>query len=212
MITDYELAKEKMVEVLVRRGIGDQKVLTAMSNVPRHLFVSDDMQELAYADRPLPIGMQQTISQPYIVALMTEMLELNESMKVLEIGTGSGYQTAVLAELCNSVYTVELFPELLESATALLRKLGYRGISAKIADGTGGWSEYMPYDAIIVCAGAPNIPKPLFEQLAEGGRLIIPVGDNVSQLLKIVSRRGDEFSEKQLLRCQFVPLRGEHGW
>lgn len=213
MTIDFFLEREKMVkEQLVSRGICNQKILAAMKKIPRHLFVPDKWQALAYADRPLPIEMQQTISQPYIVALMTESLELAQTDKVLEIGTGSGYQTAVLAEICKSVYTVELLPELMESATELLGRLGCRNIVAKIADGTFGWIEHQPYDAIIVTAGAPHLPQPLLEQLAEGGRLVIPVGDSQSQSLKKIVRRPDGFWEEQLLQCQFVPLRGEHGW
>ena len=213
MIIDFFLEREKMVkEQLVGRGICNQNILAAMKKIPRHLFVPDKWQALAYADRPLPIEMQQTISQPYIVALMTESLKLTPTDKVLEIGTGSGYQTAVLAEICNSVHTVELLPELLESATELLERLGYRNIVAKIDDGTLGWPEHQPYDAIIVTAGAPHLPQPLLAQLAEGGRLVIPVGNSLSQSLKKIVRRSDGFWEEQLLQCQFVPLRGEHGW
>lgn len=213
MTIDFFPEREKMVkEQLVGRGIRNQKILAAMKKIPRHLFVPDKWQALAYADRPLPIEMQQTISQPYIVALMTESLELAPTDKVLEIGTGSGYQTAVLAEICNSVYTVELLPALMESAIELLKRLRYRNIVAKIDDGTLGLPEHQPYDAIIVTAGAPRLPQPLLAQLAEGGRLVIPVGDSLSQSLKKIVRRPDGFWEEQLLKCQFVPLRGEHGW
>ena len=213
MTINFFLEREKMVrEQLVSRGIRNQKILAAMKKIPRHLFVPDKWQTMAYGDRPLPIEMQQTISQPYIVALMTESLRLDPTDKVLEIGTGSGYQTAVLAEICNSVYTVELLPELMESATELLARLNYRNIVAKIDDGPLGWSEHQPYDAIIVTAGAPHLPQPLLEQLAEGGRLVIPVGNSLSQSLKKIVRRPDGFWEDQLLQCQFVPLRGEHGW
>jgi protein-L-isoaspartate(D-aspartate) O-methyltransferase len=210
---NFQPARDRMVkEQLIARGIRNKKVLAAMRKVPRHLFVTDELQGLAYADRPLPIDMQQTISQPYMVALMTEMLDLAEDEKVLEIGTGSGYQAAILAEICNHVYSVESFPELLQSATALLRKLGYHNVATKVADGTCGWPEHMPYDAIIVTAGAPHIPPPLPEQLARGGRLLIPVGDDVSQILTKITRQADGFHEEQLIGCQFVPLRGEHGW
>lgn len=213
MIIDLSLEREKMVkEQLVSRGISNRKILNAMRKIPRHLFVPSKWQALGYADRPLPIEMQQTISQPYMVALMTESLELSADDNILEIGTGSGYQTAVLAEICNSVYTVELLPELAESANDLLTKLGYRNIDAKVADGTLGWPEHHPFDAIIVTAGAPHLPQPLLEQLAENGRLVIPVGDSLSQSLKKIVRRADGFWEEQLLKCQFVPLRGEYGW
>jgi protein-L-isoaspartate(D-aspartate) O-methyltransferase len=210
---DFSREREKMViEHLIGRGIRDSRILAAMQKIPRHLFVPDKWQNLAYADRPLPIENQQTISQPYIVALMTESLELREGDRVLEIGTGSGYQTAVLAELCDRVHSVEILPELLESASDLLNRLQYRNITAKVDDGTLGWPEHQPFDAIIVTAGAPHLPRPLLEQLAEGGRLVIPVGDSLSQALKKIVRRSDGFWEEQLLKCQFVPLRGEHGW
>lgn len=213
MTINFTREREKMVnEQLVSRGIWDPEILAAMKKIPRHLFVPDTWQELAYADRPLPIEMQQTISQPYIVALMTQSLELAPTDKILEIGTGSGYQTAVLAELCDSVYSVEVLPELMASAGRLLERLGYRNVIAKQADGTFGWADHQPFDAIIVCAGAPHLPQPLLAQLAEGGRLVIPVGDSQSQALKKIVRRPDGFWEEQLLRCQFVPLRGEHGW
>lgn len=213
MITEFSQEREAMVkEQLIPRGIRNPQVLGAMRKVPRHLFVPEKWQTLAYTDRPLPIDMQQTISQPYMVALMTESLELSANDKVLEIGTGSGFQTAVLAEICTSVYSVELLPELLETATVLLKRQGYRNIAAKNGDGTLGWLEYQPYDAIIVTAGAPHLPQPLLEQLAEGGRLVIPVGDSLSQSLKKIVRRPDGLWEEQLLQCQFVPLRGEHGW
>ncbi len=213
MTTDFERAREKMVkEQIIGRGIHDRKVLAAMRKVPRHLFVAEELQGLSYADRPLPIDMQQTISQPYMVALMTEALELSGGEKVLEIGTGSGYQAAVLAEICKIVYSVESFPELHEKASALLRGLGYKNVVTTVADGTRGWPQHQPYDAIVVTAGAPDIPTPLLDQLAEGGRLLIPVGNHVSQQLKKVIRLADGFSEEMLLGCQFVPLRGEHGW
>ncbi|MBM9606052.1 protein-L-isoaspartate(D-aspartate) O-methyltransferase [Desulfopila inferna] len=213
MTTDFERAREKMVkEQIIGRGIHDRKVLAAMRKVPRHLFVAEELQGLSYADRPLPIDMQQTISQPYMVALMTEALELSGDEKVLEIGTGSGYQAAVLAEICKIVYSVESFPGLHEKASALLRGLGYKNVVTTVADGTRGWPQHQPYDAIIVTAGAPDIPTPLLDQLAEGGRLLIPVGNHVSQQLKKVIRLADGFSEEMLLGCQFVPLRGEHGW
>lgn len=209
---DFSLEREKMVKNLIAQGIRDRRVLAAMAKIPRHLFVPEKWQNLAYTDRPLPIENQQTISQPTIVALMTESLELDEDDKVLEIGTGSGYQTSVLAEICRRVYSVELLPELMESASDLLNRLEYRHIIAKVDDGTLGWPENQPYDAIIVTAGAPQLPRPLLEQLAEGGRLVIPVGTSLSQQLKKIVRRRDGFWEEQLLKCQFVPLRGEHGW
>ncbi len=197
---------------LITRGIQDQKVLDAMGKVERHEFVPESLQGLAYADQPLPIDRQQTISQPYIVALMTEALEVDGNDVVLEIGTGSGYQAAVLAEICKTVYTVEKYPELLEKASSILRKIGYGNIIGKIDDGTLGWPEHQPYDAIIVTAGAPNVPQTLVQQLREGGRLVIPVGDNTSQEMLKLTREKDHVSEKRLGGCRFVPLRGEHGW
>ena len=213
MTIDYDQAREKMVNSqLLARGIRDQNVLAAMRKIPRHLFVGDYLQDQAYDDRPLPIARQQTISQPYMVALMTEALELSRQDRVLEIGTGSGYQAAVLAEICDTVYTVEKFPELLDQAAAVCRQLGYRNIIAKSDDGTLGWPEHQPYDAILVTAGAPQVPQPLLDQLAEGGRMLIPVGGDLIQELKKLTRRTDRIVEERLIGCQFVPLRGKHGW
>ncbi|MGW8161283.1 MAG: protein-L-isoaspartate(D-aspartate) O-methyltransferase, partial [Desulfobulbales bacterium] len=197
---------------LIARGIRDQKVLAAMRKIPRHFFVHKDLQEMAYEDRPLPIALGQTISQPYMVALMTEALELQGHEKVLEIGTGSGYQAAVLAEICRKVYTVEKYSELLEKAAALLQKLGYNNIIAKTDDGTLGWQEHQPYDGILVTAAAPNVPRPLLDQLAEGGRLLIPVGGNLIQELTKFTRISDRIIEERLIGCQFVPLCGKYGW
>lgn len=213
MPVNYEKAREEMVNrQLAARGIHDLKVLEAMGKVPRHLFVSEHLQDQAYSDRPLPIDLNQTISQPYIVALMTEALDLSSDDKALEIGTGSGYQAAILAEICEQVYTVEKLPELLEKAKAVLKRLGYRNIISKTDDGTLGWPEYAPYDAILVTAGAPHVPRPLLNQLSDGGRLLIPVGSNLVQELKKITRQGDRFSEERLGGCQFVPLLGQHGW
>lgn len=213
MPVNYEKAREEMVNrQLVARGIHDLKVLEAMGKVPRHLFVSEHLQDQAYNDRPLPIDLNQTISQPYIVALMTEALDLSSDDKVLEIGTGSGYQAAILAEICQQVYTMEKLPELLEKAEAVLKQIGYRNIITKTDDGTLGWPEYAPYDAILVTAGAPHVPRPLLNQLSDGGRLLIPVGSNLIQELKKITRQGDRFSEELLGGCQFVPLLGQHGW
>lgn len=172
-----------LVEKIRRHGIKDPRVLEAILKVPRHLFVPKELIHEAYVDAPLPIGEGQTISQPYIVALMTEALELDENSKVLEIGTGSGYQAAILAEIAKEVYTVERIPSLKEKARKVLDALGYENIKFKVGDGTEGWPEYAPYDAIIVTAGAPEIPKPLVEQLKVGGRLVIPVGDELTQRL-----------------------------
>jgi protein-L-isoaspartate(D-aspartate) O-methyltransferase len=213
MIHDYRLAREKMVKnQLIPRGISDEGVLGAMGKIHRHLFVEEALRGEAYNDHPLPIGHKQTISQPYIVALMTEALELKAEEKTLEIGTGSGYQTAILAELSRTVYTVERIGPLLEKAMTLLGQLGYTNIYFKAFDGTLGWQEHAPFDAIIVTAGAPKTPEPLLEQLAEGGRLVIPIGNRYSQDLIRVTRTKNTFKEKNLGGCRFVDLIGEHGW
>ncbi len=197
---------------LIPRGIKDQRVLDAMLKVPRHLFVEEALRGEAYNDHPLPIGHKQTISQPYIVALMTQALELKGPEHTLEIGTGSGYQTAILAELCEKVYTVERIRPLLEQARKKLWELGYTNILFKAFDGTLGWEEYAPFDAIIVTAGAPRVPQPLLDQLADGGRLVIPVGGKFSQdLIKITKKNGD-IVQKNLGGCRFVDLIGVHGW
>lgn len=210
---EYEKARKIMVErQLIGRGIRDRRVLEAMARVPRHLFIPEELRELAYADQPLPIDRNQTISQPYIVALMTEALDLSGDDIVLEIGTGSGYQAAILAEISKMVYTVEKYPELLEKSSTILQAGGYNNIVSKIDDGTMGWPEYKPYDAIIVTAGAPHVPQPLFDQLAERGRLLIPVGDSASQELLKLTRGENGYSQQRLGGCRFVPLRGEHGW
>jgi protein-L-isoaspartate(D-aspartate) O-methyltransferase len=174
---DYRLARERMVKnQLIPRGITDERVLRAMGKIHRHLFLEEAMAGEAYNDHPLPIGHKQTISQPYIVALMTQALELTGKEKTLEIGTGSGYQTAILAELSEKVYTIERIRPLLERARSLLNELGYTNILFKSFDGTLGWEMYSPFDAIIITAGAPKIPEPLLNQLGEGGRMVIPIG------------------------------------
>jgi protein-L-isoaspartate(D-aspartate) O-methyltransferase len=213
MTHDYRLARERMVKTqLIPRGISDENVLRAMEKIQRHLFVEDALVGEAYNDHPLPIGHKQTISQPYIVALMTEALELTGTEKVLEIGTGSGYQTAVLAELSDVVYTVERIEPLLEKSKDLLQSLGYKNIFFKAYDGTLGWNDFAPFDAIMVTAGAPKVPDPLRKQLADGGRMIIPIGDKYSQDLIKVTRVQGRFVEKNLGGCRFVDLIGEHGW
>ena len=203
-----------MVELIRRRGIKDERVLNAMLKVPRHLFVPADLVDRAYDDSPLPIGKGQTISQPYIVALMTEALGLDENSKVLEIGTGSGYQAAILAEIAKEVYTVERIPELAERAQKILRALGYNNVYFKIGDGTEGWPEFAPYDAIIVTAASPKVPEPLIEQLKVGGVLVIPVGSELTQeLLKITKLSEDgETKVESLGGCVFVKLKGKYGW
>lgn len=210
---DYHLARKKMVKhQLIPRGIKDPRVLEAMGKVPRDRFVEEALMGEAYNDHPLPIGHQQTISQPYIVALMTEALALKGDEKVLEIGTGSGYQTAILAELSYKVYTVERIRALMVEARSILAQLNYNNILFKAFDGTLGWKEYAPYDAIIVTAGSPKLPQPLLDQLAEGGRLIIPTGGRSSQeLIKVTKRKGN-YIQKNLGGCRFVNLIGVHGW
>jgi protein-L-isoaspartate(D-aspartate) O-methyltransferase len=213
MSRDYRIARERMVkDQLIPRGITDQGVLKAMRKIPRHLFVEEALLGEAYNDHPLPIGHQQTISQPYIVALMTQALELTGKEKTLEIGTGSGYQTAILAELSEKVYTIERIRPLIEKARDLLAELCYTNVLFSAFDGTLGWKEYEPFDAIMVTAGAPKIPDPLRDQLADGGRMIIPIGDRFSQELIKIVRRKDHYKEKNLGGCRFVDLIGIHGW
>jgi len=210
---DYRLAREKMVKTqLIPRGIKDPRVLEAMKEVRRDLFVEEALVGEAYNDHPLPIGHNQTISQPFIVALMTEALALKGDEKVLEIGTGSGYQTAILASLADKVYTVERIRPLMVKARNLLADLNYQNVLFKAFDGTLGWQEYAPYDAIIVTAGAPNVPQPLLDQLAEGGRLVIPIGNRFSQELIKVTRKLGSFTQENLGSCRFVDLVGVHGW
>ena len=209
---DYQEKRRRMVrEQISSRGVKDLRVLKAMEKVPRHLFVPPSLIDQAYDDTPLPIGFKQTISQPYTVAFMTELLELKGDEKVLEIGTGSGYQTAILAELAKEVYSIERIPELLEEAKKRLKELGYENVHLKVGDGTQGWKQYAPYQAIIVTAGAPSPPPPLLEQLDEGGRLVIPVGDRYSQeMWRIRKIKGEIFTES-LGPFRFVELVGEYG-
>jgi protein-L-isoaspartate(D-aspartate) O-methyltransferase len=212
-VRDFKKERLAMVEEqLRRRGIHDQRLLEVMANIPRHSFVSSDYQHAAYEDRPLPIGEGQTISQPYMVAVMTQSLELKGDERVLEIGTGSGYQTAILAELGKTIFTVERIQELLFRAQKILQELGYENISFLTGDGTKGWPEKAPFDGIIVTAGAPEIPQTLTSQLAEGGRLVIPVGPRYTQTLYKVTRKRNQFMEEDLTGCVFVPLVGDFGW
>ncbi len=199
-------------EQLVARGIADPRVLAAMGEVPRHLFVDDAMQARAYGDHPLPIAAGQTISQPFIVALMTEALRLQGSEKVLEIGTGSGYQAAILSRLCEKVYTVERVNTLLAGARKMFDSLRFFNIIAKLDDGTLGWPEFGPYDAIIVTAGGPEIPQPLIDQLADPGRLVIPVGEQDTQNLQLVIKNAGHTVVEHLASVRFVDLIGEYGW
>ena len=213
MAHDFKLARERMVKnQVMARSIRDARVLQAMGKIPRHLFIQEALAGEAYNDHPVPIGEKQTISQPYIVALMTEALELEGSENALEIGTGSGYQTAILAELSSRVYTIERIKSLLVKARKLLAKLNYNNILFKAFDGTLGWKDYAPFDAIMVTAGAPNVPEPLKEQLADNGRMIIPVGDRYTQELIKITRKGESFEQESLGGCRFVNLIGVHGW
>lgn len=210
---DFKKERLSMVEEqLRRRDILDQRVLEAMAKIPRHHFVSADYQSWAYDDRPLSIGEGQTISQPYMVALMTESLGLKGPERVLEIGTGSGYQTAILAELSRTIFTVERIEALTRKARQILHELGYANIFFFTGDGTRGWPEKAPFDGIIVTAGAPEIPDTLKYQLAEGGRLVIPVGPRYSQTLYKVTRKGEQFIQEESTGCVFVPLVGDFGW
>jgi protein-L-isoaspartate(D-aspartate) O-methyltransferase len=210
---DFSKTRLKMVEEqLLARGIKDPRVIAAMKKVPRHLFVEEALQGQAYSDHPLPIGEKQTISQPYMVALMTEALQLTGKEKVLEIGSGSGYQTAVLAELAEKVYSVERIRSLAIKARNLLFALGYINFEMKIFDGTYGWEEHRPFDAILVTAGAPDVPQSLIDQLGVDGRLVIPVGDVSAQDLIRVTRTEEGTKKEDLGGCRFVRLIGKYGW
>jgi protein-L-isoaspartate(D-aspartate) O-methyltransferase len=209
----FEAERQRMVErQIAARGVSDPRILAAMKKVPRHRFIPSHLWDQAYGDYPLPIGEDQTISQPYIVALMTEMLELQETDKVLEIGTGSGYQAAILAELAAQVFTIDRVAMLLAIAERILNEMGYANIKTLVGDGTLGWSEEMPFDAIIVTAGAPQVPRPLTEQLSLGGRLVIPVGDTWSQTLTRVRKTKDGLKFEYHGGCRFVRLIGKYGW
>lgn len=210
MQTDkYSLRRERMVrDQIAERGITDRKTLSAMRKVPRHLFVPAYLQEQAYEDTPLPIGYDQTISQPYIVALMTEAAYPDKGKTALEIGTGSGYQAAVLAEIIDTVYTIEIIPELANQATRLFQALGYQNVITMYGDGYKGWPEHAPYDIIIVTAAPDDIPQPLIDQLAEGGRMIIPVGGPYSfQELVLVTKKNEKIFKKRITSVRFVPFR-----
>jgi protein-L-isoaspartate(D-aspartate) O-methyltransferase len=205
--------RNRMVDdQIIPRGVRDERVLAALRKVPRHEFLPEAIRGMAYADNALPIGEGQTISQPYMVALMTELLALKGTERVLEIGTGSGYQTAVLAELCEKVYTVERIKMLADRARTTLDRLGYRSVAIKVYDGTYGWKDMAPFDAILVTAGAPEIPVPLVEQLREGGKMVIPVGSRYGQELIRVVKTAEGIVTELNIPCVFVPLIGNHGW
>lgn len=209
---DWEGRRARMVErQLVRRGITDERVIEAMRKVPRHLFVAEALADRAYDDGALPIGDGQTISQPFIVARTVSALELTGEEKVLEVGAGSGYQAAVLGECARRVFGIERIRSLAKRAQSLLEHLGYSNVIIRMADGTYGWREHAPFDAIAVAAATPEVPPPLLEQLAEGGRMVIPVGDPTGQLLKRIRRTADGYTEEILEGVQFVPLVGRYG-
>ena len=210
---DYALLRKKMVqEQLIARGIKDERVLNAFYKVERHKFIPEELWVSAYADFPVPIGEGQTISQPYIVALMTECLKLTGKEKVLEIGTGSGYQAAILAELTKEVYGIERFEKLAKKAGQILNGLGYKNIKLKTDDGTLGWQEFAPFDRIIVTAAGPRIPLPLTEQLNDQGKLILPLGESFSQVLTVVEKKEGKLNSIDVCGCVFVPLVGKYGW
>ena len=213
MPNDYFQARERMVEEqLVSRGINDPRVLRAMAKIPRHLFLESELWDRAYEDRPLPIAANQTISQPYIVALMLEALELKGTERVLEVGTGSGYAAAVLSELCAEVFSVEVVEELALKARTLLSSLGYRNVSVLVGDGTLGWEEHTPYDAVVISAAAPCIPRPLVEQLKAPGYLVFPIGEKELQTLVRIRKDMAGIREEYLGDCHFVKLTGRYGW
>ncbi|MGH7356262.1 MAG: protein-L-isoaspartate(D-aspartate) O-methyltransferase [Candidatus Rokuibacteriota bacterium] len=211
--TRFLRERERMIdEQLTRRGVTDVRVLAVMRRVPRHLFVDEALRDRAYGDYPLPIGEEQTISQPYIVGLMTSLLELSGGEKVLEVGTGSGYQTAILAGLARRVCSIERLPRLAARARATLEALGCDNVWIRIGNGALGWPDEAPFDRILVTAGGPSIPPPLFQQLAEGGRLVLPLGDMESQTLTVVEKVRGEMKTRSEGECKFVRLVGKYAW
>jgi protein-L-isoaspartate(D-aspartate) O-methyltransferase len=213
MIIDYVKARERMVqEQLVSRGINDPRVLRSMAEVPRHLFLETALWDQAYEDHPLPIGANQTISQPYMVALMAEALGLKGGERVLEVGTGSGYAAAVLSQLCAEVFSVEAVKELVLKARTLLSSMGYRNVPVLVGDGTLGWEDHSSYDAVVISAAAPCIPRPLLEQLKTPGYLVFPMGEKELQTLVRIHKDSAGIREEYLGECRFVKLRGTYGW
>lgn len=209
----YQAERQRMVETQIAgRGVRNRRVLEAMRSVPRHAFVQPEYHDLAYTDGPLPIGSGQTISQPYIVALMSELLELRGTESVLEVGTGSGYQAAILAHLGREVHTIERYANLARYAARILADLGLDNVHVHVGDGSLGLPEQAPFEAIMVTAAAPRLPQALLEQLQEGGRLVIPVGSRGGQYLERWQRHGQEFAQESILPVAFVPLVGEQGW
>ena len=207
----FDIERDEMIALIRDRGISDARLLRAMTEVERHLFVPEPFTGRAYDDSALPIGKAQTISQPYTVAFMTDALAVKEGDKILEVGTGSGYQAAILAEMGAHVFTIERDLELLKGARKIFDRLEYR-IASKCGDGTVGWSEFAPFNGIIVTAGAPEVPRPLLDQLSDGGKVVIPVGDLDIQTLVVCTRHGDHFERKEMEGFKFVPLIGKMGW
>lgn len=209
----YANLRNRMVDdQIISRGIHDEHLLDALRRLPRHWFISEEYADMAYSDGPLPIGHGQTISQPYIVALMTELLKLTGDENVLEVGTGSGYQAALLAFLARQVHTIERHASLAEKAETVLLRLGLTNVTVHVGDGSLGLPDYSPFQAIMVTAAAPQVPQPLFDQLDEGGRLVLPEGAAGGQVLDRWSRQGGKFEQEHITPVAFVPLRGEHGW
>lgn len=205
-------ARERLVEILQQKGIRDLSVLRAIDMTPRHDFVPTGLRHRAYEDSALPIGNGQTISQPFVHARYLELLKLTGNERVLEIGTGSGYQTVLLAHLAAQVFSIERIAALMQQAREPIQRAGVRNVSLLVGDGSVGWRQYAPYDAILVGAGAPSIPQPLVEQLADGGRLLVPIGDRAEQKLMLLTRRGERIETTEVAPVRFVPLVGSHGW
>ncbi|WP_420125225.1 protein-L-isoaspartate(D-aspartate) O-methyltransferase [Longimicrobium sp.] len=212
MTDRYEGQRRALIGVMQQRGIRDLNVLRAFDTIHRHEFIPESMRHQAYQDAPVPIGFQQTASQPSLQGLYMQVLDLKPTHKVLEVGTGCGFQTAVLAQLVDRVYSVERIRELAVRARERLDELRISNVAILVGDGTIGWSRYAPYDAILVAAGGPEVPRPLMEQLAEGGRMLIPVGSRTMQRLMLVERKGDAFEQREVTECTFVPLLGRFGW
>ncbi|MFQ3549819.1 MAG: protein-L-isoaspartate(D-aspartate) O-methyltransferase [Armatimonadota bacterium] len=213
MSDDFQREKSRLFDIILKRdNIADEKVVSAMRNVPRHLFVPENMRHASYDNRALPIGYNQTISQPTMVAIMTQELDLSKDDKVLEIGTGSGYQAAILSLLAKEVYTIERNPYLAQRAKKLLADLGYNNIYVLYGDGTEGYKEAAPYDKIIGTAGSPDVPEPLIEQLKDGGVLVIPIGNSEIQRLLKITKRGNRITRSHVTDCYFVPMIGKYGW
>lgn len=212
LIPEFRGARRRLIETLQENGISDISVLRAFELTPRHLFVPTGVRHRAYEDSALPIGSGQTISQPSVHARYLQLLKLTGNENVLEVGTGSGYQTVLLSHLAARVFSIERVPELLDRAREVIAECGVRNVSLMLGDGTLGWRQHAPYDAILVSAAAPDVPRPLLEQLAEGGRMIVPLGDMDEQMLVMVTRRGETFERRDIAPVRFVPLWGSHGW